>query len=532
MLKVIIADDEPKVCKLILKLVNWDELGMEVVAISNDGETAFQEICEKQPHIVITDIRMPIYDGIELIRRAKELYKDVNFIVISGYSQFEYAQQAIKYGVDDYLLKPIKKMELKKALEKIAEKQNLIAINTSEKENLRVALSTSSEKAKKNLIWEMLNNPLSSSWDQPLEELNRKFYCQLNGPFVAAIARPFPRSANYSNEMYYMLLSKLQLLMEKRVNECCPEGIVTVWDSEIVFFLDIHNASLSLIEKSFQKAVRDAYILKNIYQEFDVVVGLGLLVGTVKQLIDSYNSAKTAIDNRFVSPGQSVISASQPEERPFRESVFSAPIRDKIIARFEHLDFKGVLDEIRNIRYSLHPIDGRDVYEYYHGIVETIFYSIRNYFPDFSLPDISFFLKRYQYMPTTDSMFDWLCDELNHEFEQYLIEKEYKESKPIVLAKQYINQNFGANLTLKDVSAAIGFNPAYFSCLFKKETGQNFLDYITEIRVNIAKSVLIKTDLDVADVGNYVGYSDVKYFSRLFKKITGLSPREYRRLYS
>ncbi|HEY8349074.1 MAG TPA: response regulator [Clostridia bacterium] len=112
-MRVLIADDEIKVCQLITHLVDWQSLGFEIAGVVNDGKAAYQFICDNKPDIVITDIRMPNYDGIELVRRAKELYPEMHFIIISGYSHFEYAQSAIKYGVEDYLLKPLKKRNSK-----------------------------------------------------------------------------------------------------------------------------------------------------------------------------------------------------------------------------------------------------------------------------------------------------------------------------------------------------------------------------------------------------------------------------------
>lgn len=533
MLKVIIADDEPKVCQLIFNLINWDELGMEVVAISNDGEVAFHEICEKQPDIVITDIRMPTYDGIELIRRTKEKFPNIFFIIISGYSQFEYAQQAIKYGVEDYLLKPLKKAELRKALEKIAEKHHLMAVDKTEKENLRTALHSSSQKAKKNLIWEMLNTPGNAAWGKEIDEINSDYCCHLTGPFFAAVVRPYPRAINYSNEMYHMLLSKLQLLVEKRLHDCCSEMISTIWDHEIVCFIDSYNASMQEIDKNMQKSIRDAFTLKGIFKNFDVVVGVGHSVNTVKQLLDSYNAAKAALNDRVVYPGQAIIhSAPRPEgEAP---PLFDTDTRDAIISRFEHMDFNGVLKEINKIKFKVNrqPYSGDDVFDCYRRIIETVFFSAKSYFTDFSLSDMNFFLKSYHFMLSVDQIFDWLITELSAEFDHYLLEKEYKESKPIVLAKQYINQNYKASISLENVSAAIGFNPAYFSSLFKKETGKNFLEYVTEIRINNAKSYLAKTDMNISDIAFNVGYTDIKYFSKLFKRNTGLSPSEYRKLFS
>ncbi|MEG2731993.1 MAG: response regulator, partial [Clostridium sp.] len=122
MLKVIVADDEEKICQLIVKLVDWTSLGMEVAAIASNGIEAMEKIISLKPDIVITDIRMPGYDGLELIKRAKSEGINTEFIIISGYRHFEYAQNAIRYGVGDYLLKPIKKDELMDALKRIGER--------------------------------------------------------------------------------------------------------------------------------------------------------------------------------------------------------------------------------------------------------------------------------------------------------------------------------------------------------------------------------------------------------------------------
>lgn len=119
MIKVIVADDEEKVCSLICKLADWKAFDMEVVSTAYNGIEALERIKTLEPDVVITNIRMPGYDGIELIARAKEINEHIEFIIISGHRHFEYAQSAIKYGVSDYLLKPINKVELSDTLEKI-----------------------------------------------------------------------------------------------------------------------------------------------------------------------------------------------------------------------------------------------------------------------------------------------------------------------------------------------------------------------------------------------------------------------------
>ena len=112
MLSVVLADDENKILLLLQKLIDWQSLGYEIAGTANDGLRALELVREKQPDLLITDVRMPGCSGIELIQRAKDLQPNLHFIIISGYRKFEYAQNALKYGVEDYLLKPIKQDDL------------------------------------------------------------------------------------------------------------------------------------------------------------------------------------------------------------------------------------------------------------------------------------------------------------------------------------------------------------------------------------------------------------------------------------
>src|SRR5690554_5964851 len=119
MIRVIVADDEYKVCQLICQLINWDELGMELVGTASNGIEALEMIEREKPDLVLTDIRMPGYDGIEVLKRVRENNPDIEFIIISGYSHFEYAQSAIEYGVSNYILKPIDAEVLNATLQKV-----------------------------------------------------------------------------------------------------------------------------------------------------------------------------------------------------------------------------------------------------------------------------------------------------------------------------------------------------------------------------------------------------------------------------
>lgn len=134
MLKVLIADDEPRVGQLVKHLIHWEELGLSFVDICRDGRTALERIEQEQPEIVITDIRMPVLTGLELVQQVTERFPQTRFVVISGYRYFEYAQKALKYGVEDYLLKPIDEEELNRTLKKICDALQTTAVHRAQME--------------------------------------------------------------------------------------------------------------------------------------------------------------------------------------------------------------------------------------------------------------------------------------------------------------------------------------------------------------------------------------------------------------
>ena len=138
---------------------------------------------------------------------------------------------------------------------------------------------------------------------------------------------------------------------------------------------------------------------------------------------------------------------------------------------------------------------------------------------------------RFWLCPDAKSVFQVLKQDISRELQRLGEERSLREMRPITEAKRYIQQHYQKSLRLEDVSSAVGFNATYFSTLFKKETGQNFLDYLTELRISKAKELLCGETLSVQDVAETVGYSDLKYFSRLFKKATGVSPSDYKKLY-
>lgn len=537
LLKVVIADDEEKVCKLIKHLIEWESMGMELAAIVNDGKKAFEAIVEHQPDIVITDIRMPTYDGIELIRKTKELYPNVYFIIISGYSQFEYAQQAIKYGVENYLLKPLKKRELQETLNKIIEKKNSINMGLSEREELREKLHSSEEKNNRKFISEILSSSNPMLLQKSLEEINLEYSCHFKeGNYAVIDCRPFVKNTQMDSESYALLLSKIQTILEQKLACECKEMISAIYDNEIICLLNVGDTSLKSIKKRLNMLRIDIGNLKAIFEEFNMVIGLSNISDSISYFLQGMFEAKTAMLNRVLFPRQYMIEYAECKKATMKlEDIFNVSDRKDIISFIELMDINGVLGDINRIVTMIDSekdnLDGELIFKIYDELIATLLFAAKNHMINYVLPAQAFFEDKYKMFLTYQEVFGWLSIHVKEQMEKYLESKKELNSIPIRQAKQYIHDNFNRTISLESVSNVVGFNPAYFSSLFKKETGKNFTEYLLEVRVLNAKQYLTQTNMEIADISAEIGYSDVKYFSKIFKKLTGVNPSEYRKLY-
>ena len=205
MLRVLIADDESKVCQLIEKLVDWDALGMEVVAVAENGIEALGKIKEFHPDIVITDIRMPGYDGLDLIRLGKEEAPKAEFVIISGYRHFEYAQMAIRYGVNAYLLKPIRKDELTETLKRLSAHFKEQTEQLSLEEKRQRAIRSDEKNLRQAFLQDLVGRRNKEVLTQPLDRINREFHYHFEpGEFSIAILKLDGRVCDEEKNVRFM----------------------------------------------------------------------------------------------------------------------------------------------------------------------------------------------------------------------------------------------------------------------------------------------------------------------------------------
>lgn len=538
MIRVLIADDETRICKLIVNLINWPELGMEIAGIAYNGIDALELIRTKDPHLVITDIRMPGYDGLEMIERAKQTKKNLEFILISGYEEFSHAQKAMSFGVKDYLTKPINKENLLSALKRASEsiqmrdRQERLA---REYENVQKDLTKIRASFVKDLV-------LSDADHLPfaeLEEINHNYYFQFQrGLFRLAMiqidsldpSRPKPEGA--ANHLALKFEATLQ------------DG---VHDAEILehhgSFYVLLNYALDQKETIHQIFEKNLIELKQTLSPLGIMVtiGLGKETGDLHGLKHSLETAQAAIDDRILKGTGQMIAASEVTRSTIgnEESYFN--LQKKLMKAIELVDGEKVKRAINNLKEELyhdlkssHWISGSALKRLVRDIVDSYYITMRN--NKVKIPGVqeerTAWEKAIDDAYSLDLLFQELAKGLTSSLTGLSEGETTRNLEQIGLAKLYIEEHYMESVSLEDLGSYLGFNPSYFSSLFKKETGTSFLEYLVKIRMEKAKELLKDSDLRIQDICLMVGYNDLRHFRKLFTQTTGLSPKEFRRLFT
>lgn len=534
MLKVIIADDEPKVNLLLQKIVDWEKLGYQIAGTANDGERALQLIEEEKPDVLMTDIRMPGVDGMELIRRAKEIRPDLVFIVVSGYRQFEYAQTALKYGVTDYLLKPVNAEELTQLLIRIREEEEKKKRLDTWTASVDRQLRENEWKKREQLVDNLREYAQENRELNGYESLNQEYGCDFHeGTYQVIIIKPDIPSAEEHEDAYRIMMKRSLSVVQKALEQFADESAAAVHAEGIMVVIYKEKYDPVQLRQFLTRVRREIENQRDLFWGIIVTMAMGGEKHRIQELPQSMKEAVQLCKNR-ITGGKGGWLSWDDGDNTTKEDYEMLPEERKYFQEIgEYLDSKKISMEVARTEgiMTARRVSGSQIYDCYMEISDAVLTGIRQN----EKLDIDKIRKDLIYgfyrCTTTSEVFGFLRKYISDLIENFEKKKETKEQKPITEAKKYIQEHYQEPLKLEDVSKHIGFNATYFSSVFKKETGKNFLDYVTELRMNKAKQLLCSGEMSVNDVAEAVGYQDLKYFSRLFKKNAGISPSDYKKMY-
>lgn len=286
------------------------------------------------------------------------------------------------------------------------------------------------------------------------------------------------------------------------------------------------------VTQCFTKIRKEIENQRDLFWNVQATVCLGSRRDSLEQVGESMREALWLCRDRLCRP-QSWRDAALEMPDLARRYQMDASRKKSFQVAAECLDevrFVQELEESCRTVEALPDLNGQMVEDWFRQVLEACLYGMRQS-GETEAPLEEEMDKRFWHCTDMAAVYRLLRQGIQAEIQRLKEAKPCREMRPITEAKHYIQQHYQEALRLEDVSTAVGFNATYFSTLFKKETGQNFMDYLTELRISKAKELLCGEELSVQDVAEQVGYRDLKYFSRLFKKLTGVSPSDYKKLY-
>ena len=536
MYKVFLVEDEIIVREGIRNSIPWETTNYTLAGEAPDGEMALSMIQDIKPDILITDIRMPFIDGLSLSRIVKKTQPWIKIVILSGHDEFEYAREALSLGVEEYLLKPVSSQDMLKTLDKIAgrideEKEKLLSI-----ENLKAQVRSSSDILRDKWLSDFMNGriPAAKAIEQG-RELNLDLLAR---SYITAVITIVPGE---KGEQLEPLKKMLQIIMEQYT------GSIWFTEHEKHFVLLVKEGVAetfppeSVVERSSPPEEAIYAITQAFKYEAErntgwrIMVGIGSLAERVGEVPKSYQTAlKIAeygaahnlaqiADSRLLSPGG---------DDMFDPSEFPDINADIFLTRLRYAAKKDIDVIIKEYTKTLeNNFDEMSAYFIFGEIIMAAAKIVEDL--GGNLKDIVPFSLEKAMIRSLVASRDIFIDRLRLLIAAVI---EYRGSNTggryrsvIVKAREYIDGNFSSgDISLYSTAAYVGISPNHLSTVFAQETGENFIDYLTRIRLEKAKQLLQNTAMKSSDIAYEIGINDPHYFSHIFKKNTGLSPREYR----
>lgn len=535
-IKVFLVEDEMVIRRGIKNSIDWEKEGYIFCGEASDGELVYPMIIKEKPDILITDIRMPFMDGLELCKLVKKELPNIKILILSGYDEFDYAKEAIRLGVTEYLLKPISSGKLLEALNGVSE-------------------SIRREKEDKDLVRKYMEEMRENT-----EHEKQKFFEQMiagNLSMADALETGKKYEMNLSAGMYNLLLFRFTLGEENRKSgellgeaEYAIEKLTERLEYVFEFQRGVEGWAFLLMadnEEQMSERVKELSkdleeIMKN-YSTIAYFGGIGQPVARLRELEESFREAERALAARFTMELNRIISV---EDIRMAQNVDT--LDDIEITSF---------GEIEKTRTMLEKFLNNGAEDEIDEFVDVYI----NELPEENLKSV--LMRQYIIMDAYIVMMSF-CEKIEGiEGEMQAQSEELKNSmktiqtleeiknyirmllKKIIgvrdtisgrrysdiieIAKDQIRKTYMSDeISLNTIAAEVGMSPSYFSSIFSKEMGKTFVEYLTEIRMDRAKELLMCSSMKTSEIGYEVGYKDPHYFSYIFKKTQNCTPKEFR----
>ena len=504
--KVLIAEDEKEKAKGIAYLVEKYSPECTPVLLAHDGQEGYEKALAEKPDIILTDIRMPVMDGLEMIRALREAEFPAEFIVLSGYAELSYAKRAIELGVRDFITKPVDEKELSKTLSKVCKE-------IAERRKTEDSLSRLNDDMRNYALRDFLTGGIDSQ-HKVGEYLAQRNVLDVYGQYSCI------------------------LIEWEEGNPEIEEGLLSQ-NGRFLYGIKMGNAQAAVIVGGKNLSLEEKKnLLRNYYasgedKRGEISVGIGSTYEDYTQLPKAYEEARVALNYRILKGSSTEILFEELYDMENRTDLLTEKETEQLKERIDRFDQDGFCIAVKGIFQRVLSENNLSLSELQKLSLNIVLLGLHN-IPTAQLQLNEYFgknlftLKSIEKFKTIEQLENWIMNMVSSMNEVMLKDIVPKKKDVIVDAKEYIRKNYDQNITLNDISKQFYINPYYFSQLFKKKTGVTYQKYLTDYRVDRAKKLLAETELRIYEVCRLVGYSDVNHFNQVFERAEGMKPSEYR----
>jgi two-component system response regulator YesN len=512
-ISILVADDEHLVRKGIRHLLAGQP-DYRVVADAANGEEALQKAQELRPNIIILDVKMPIMNGLETLKQLNRLSPGSKTIILSGHNDFTFAQQALKFGANDYLLKPTNLQELMAALEKA---KSHILQDKDTADNLSHGMSAITEQFYASLL---RNELQAAEISEKLKSLKvkEKSASVLLVSFDDRYRLQSEKSVEEYRSLCITLKQRIKTFLDRELRHPVPVLHLDYLECVVVYFSSLQPEATNLGEM----------ILSNVRCDYPFTIAVGS-ERPMTLLSESYRDAREKIKNRLLIGGKRVISeaaGTTTEQTSYPEEI------EKLISKAIRFgDCEQVQSTVKKMFDAVAShFASPEAWTHLSYHLLELAYSVLTDLEVFSTERTSFFEKSGE-IPHLSSAEDIHYFVTHNLVDIATLIRSMNTGPSIAIRKaiSYINENYANRIALQDVAQYTCLSPNYLSQLFKQETGKSFLEYLTHCRVEAAKKLLVQSSLTISEIAFKLGYDMPSYFSEVFKKSEGLTPSQYRK---
>ncbi|WHH61122.1 response regulator [Petroclostridium sp. X23] len=528
MKKVLIADDEFLVRVGLKTTINWEENGFIVIGEAKNGKEAIDFFEKFDPDILLTDIRMPIIDGLELIQKLKEKKKTLKAVILSHYDDFVYAQEAIKIGASQYILKSdLSSDNLLAILKKLSDEIDTIQEKTNTPYNQSDIQNMNNDQYNRMLMKRFITGDFESTDELAgiLEEASKTFK---HHSFAIAVA-----SIKYKDNTHY---EKDKELFAKTINNISSQvfdgrdffQISFVEDKRITYLLNMEIQDN--VRENQEKIIHLMMLLeKNIKQFLDIklTIGISEIGSEVDKLPQLLKQAEIAQKHCFFELSEIMIYQQGMLIKKESSPKVSLEVLKSYVRLFDIEKIEKYINAIFTQLYAAKRIDYvKDVFIdlLSYGKIIAIELNLMN---QSSLNETKFRYGNFEQLHTFEAVKKYVLD-IYHALVNYKGDHE-KYSYVISKSIEYIKNNYFKNIALSDVAEYVEMSRSYLSLLFKQETGINFSNFLTNYRIEKSKELLTGSNLKVYEIAEKVGFDNPYYFSRVFKETIGITCKEFKK---